>query len=88
MSKKLEEDLSKLIASSAKAIGLRETIKAINKGAIATVIVSTNIDASLEKVILTECSQKNISVKRAFTKQELGKIAGLEVSCACIGILR
>ncbi len=88
MSKVFEEDLQRLLASSSTTIGFRQTEKAIKKGAIAQVIVASNIDTSLEKVILTECSQNNISVKRALTKQELGKLAGLEVSCACIGILR
>lgn len=88
MSNNIEEDLSKLLARSSKTLGYRETSKAIGKGTISLVIVSTNIDAALEKVILTECSNNNISVKRAFTKQELGKLVGLEVSCACVGILR
>ena len=90
MSKTFEKDLAKLIVSSNKVIGLRETIKAINKGTgtIDLVIVSTNIDTALEKVILTECSNNNISVKRAFTKQDLGKLACLEVSCAVVGILK
>lgn len=88
MSKTIEEDLTKVIAKSSKTLGFRETSKAISKGTINYVIVSTNIDEALEKVILTECSNNNISVKRAFTKQELGKLVGLEVSCACVGILR
>jgi large subunit ribosomal protein L7A len=88
MSKTFEKDLAKLIVGPNKVVGIRETIKAINKGTIDLVIVSTNIDAALEKVILTECSNNNISVKRAFTKQDLGKLACLEVSCAVIGILK
>ena len=88
MSKKIEKDLSKLVVSSSKVVGFRETMKAAAKGTISLVIVSNNIDAALEKAILTECSNYNISVKRAFTKQELGKLACLEVSCACVGIIK
>ncbi len=88
MSKTFEKDLAKLVTASNKVVGLRETLKAIAQGTIDLVIVSTNIDAVLEKVILTECSNNNISVKRAFTKQDLGKLACLEVSCAIVGILK
>ena len=88
MSKTFEKDLAKLVVESKKAVGLKETLKAIKNGTIDLVIVSTNIDSSLEKVILTECSTNNISVKRAFTKQDLGKLACLEVSCAVVGILK
>jgi len=88
MSKTFEKDLAKLVVESKKTVGLKETLKAIKNGTIDLVIVSTNIDSSLEKVILTECSTNNISVKRAFTKQDLGKLTCLEVSCAVVGILK
>lgn len=88
MSKTFEKDLAKLVVESQKTVGLKETLKAIKNDTINLVIVSTNIDSSLEKVILTECSTNNISVKRAFTKQDLGKLACLEVSCAVVGILK
>lgn len=88
MSKTFEKDLAKVVVESKKTVGFKETQKAIKNGTINFVIVSTNIDSSLEKVILTECSTNNISVKRAFTKQDLGKLACLEVSCAVVGILK
>ena len=88
MSKTFEKDLAKVVVDSKKTVGWKETQKAIKNGTINFVIVSTNIDSSLEKVILTECSINNISVKRAFTKQDLGKLTCLEVSCAVVGILK
>ena len=88
MSKTFEKDLAKVVVDSKKTVGWKETQKAIKNDTINFVIVSTNIDSSLEKVILTECSINNISVKRAFTKQDLGKLTCLEVSCAVVGILK
>ena len=82
-----QQDITNLINNSSKLIGTRQVLKAIMGNTLQLVVIAKDTDSGLKEQILHECSTKNIPVVECFTKQELGSLAGIDVMCACIGIL-
>lgn len=67
--------------------GTNETTKLIEKGEAALVVIAEDVDP--EEVVIhlpMLCDEKRIPYVYVPSKKDLGKAAGLEVSCAAVGI--
>lgn len=67
--------------------GTNETTKLIEKGEAALVVIAEDVDP--EEVVIhlpMLCDEKKIPYVYVPSKKDLGKSAGLEVSCAAVGI--
>jgi len=67
--------------------GTNETTKLIEKGEAALVVIAEDVDP--EEVVIhlpMLCDEKKVPYVYVPSKKDLGKSAGLEVSCAAVGI--
>lgn len=81
-----QKDLINIINNSSKLIGTRQVLKAIINGTVDKVIIATNVDEVLSNKVKGECSNHNIPMIREFTMSELGKLCGIDVGCAVVGL--
>ena len=68
--------------------GTNETTKAVERGQAKLVIIAENVDP--EEIVMhlpPLCEEKNVPYVYVKTKEELGRVAGLEVSAASVAII-
>ena len=83
-----EEEVIHLVNTFPKLVGTRQVLRAIIEAQLRLVIVAKDADSKLKKQIEGSCKDKNIPIVYTLSKRELGTIVGIEVACACIGILK
>ncbi len=68
--------------------GINEATKAAERGIAKYVVVADDTDPP-EVIMHLEplCSEKNVKLLRVGSKNELGRAAGLDVSCAAVAIV-
>lgn len=69
-------------------IGTRQVIRLLDKDGIDSVYVAADADSFVREKILQACKKKDVQVIGGLTKEEMGKIAGIEVNAACFGVLK
>jgi len=79
-------DIKKLINNSSVLVGTRQVLKACAKGALRCVILASDADESICNKIVQTCAQHNTEVYNFPSKRELGKLAGIDVASAVVGI--
>lgn len=68
--------------------GTKQTVKAVEAGMAAKVILARDADEKLTRPVLSMCEGKNIPVQYAETMVELGKACGIKVGAAMAAILK
>lgn len=79
------EKLNKDIAAKIAVYGYREVAKFISEGSIAHVVIATDADNDYKNKLIRLCTAYNLPYRLISHKEELGKLAGLDVGCAVIG---
>lgn len=79
-------DIKKLINNSSILIGTKQVLKACAKGALRCVILASDADESICSKVLQTCAQYNTEVLSFPSKRELGRLAGIDVASAVVGI--
>jgi len=67
-------------------VGTKHTIRAIEKGLVAEVVVAKDADHRVTDGILSLCKELDIPVSYVDSKRQLGKVCGIDVSAAVVGI--
>ncbi len=68
--------------------GINEATKAAERGAAKAIVVAEDTDPPEVIMHLDPlCQEKNVKLLKVPSKNELGRAAGLEVSCAAIAVL-
>lgn len=68
--------------------GIKQVIRGVKENRIISVTLALNADEFIKNQISTLCIEKAIPLSYARSKEELGRQAGIEVSCAVTGILK
>lgn len=68
--------------------GTKQTVKAIEAGMAAKVILARDAEEKLTRPVLEKCEEKGIPVLYADTMAELGKACGIKVGAAMAAILK
>ena len=71
-----------------KTIGIKQTSRAIEEGLVQKVIVAQDVDESYVENLIELCKANSIEVLGVESKKYLGKISGIDVSAAVVGILK
>ncbi len=71
-----------------KTVGLKETMKAVEKNLAEKVFIAKDADARLLMDLLRECEARGIQVLEVPTKKELGRICHVQVGAAAAARLR
>ena len=71
-----------------KAIGTKQTARAVEKGLVAKVYLGTDADRRVVAPLALLCNQKEVQVDEQSTMIELGKACGIEVAAAAVALLK
>lgn len=69
-------------------IGTRQVTRMLEKDNLDVVYVAGDADSFVRDKILAACEKAGVEVIDGLTKEEMGKLAGIEVFAACFGILK
>jgi large subunit ribosomal protein L7A len=81
-------DLYGEIENAGKAIGVKQTIKAVQKGLCKCVYIARDADRTIIKDLEELCGGMGVPLKYADSMKQLGKACGIEVGASAAGILK
>lgn len=84
----MEGEKSSNSAGPAVVAGLREVTRGIKENRIKSVTIALNADVKLKNQLSSICLLNKIPMSYIRSKEELGQIMGLEVSCSVTGELK
>lgn len=70
-----------------KVVGVKQAIKALEKGAVKLVVVADDADAKVVKPLIDLCDEKSVPYEKAESMKELGRLCGIQVGAAAIAFL-
>lgn len=76
------------IKSLKKAVGLKQTKKALINDEVNYLIIAKDADSRLLNDIQEICSQKEIQISYVDEMKQLGKMVGISVGAAVVAILK
>lgn len=74
--------------SGKKAIGAKQTVRAVEKGLATKVYLAVDADRRVVAPLALLCNQKEVQVDDQSTMSELGKACGIEVAAAAVALLK
>lgn len=69
-------------------IGLKQTLKALNKDQVTSLIIAEDVEVHLMTRVLSQINHKNISISFFESKQALGKYVGINVNATVVALLK
>lgn len=77
------------IAPDGRAIGLKQSIKAIKEGLAKTVYLAADASENIVQTVMDVCTEMNISqINREHTMAQLGEYAEIDVGAAVLVVLK
>lgn len=76
-----------LIHAKQKTVGLKQTQRALEKGAVRKVYLAADADAHVLRPVEETCHKLNVEIIRVDSMAELGRACGIEVGAAVVGVL-
>ncbi len=76
------------LKTAKKAIGVKQTTKAVEKSLAQLVYLAENADQRITAPLKDLCSQKSVAVEMIATMEELGKACAIEVGAAAVAVLK
>ena len=71
-----------------KTVGLKQSLKAIQKGIVDKVYVAKDAEERVVSRIISLCEEKDIPIVYADSMKQLGKACEIDVSAAVVSILK
>ncbi len=78
--------LMKTISESEKVVGTKQVLKSIESKTVKCVIVADNADGFIKNSVILSCKDNGIEIITVPSKKELGRISGIDVPAAVIGL--
>lgn len=78
--------LLKTISESEKVVGTKQVLKSIEGKTVKCVIVADNADGFIRNSVAALCRENGIEIISVPSKKELGRISGIDVSAAVVGL--
>lgn len=79
--------IARLKATKKKVVGIKQTLKAIERGEVSVVFIARDADHHVLKQLHELVAQKNIPVVDVETMLELGRACGIKVGAAVAALL-
>jgi len=76
------------LKNAKKAIGAKQTTKAIERGQAEIVFIADDAENWVTQPVRELCEQKGVTVVVVPTMQELGKACGIDVGAAAAAVLK
>lgn len=71
-----------------KTVGVKQTIKAVQKGIAVYVYVARDADRKVVSNLEEMCRTQNVPLKYAESLKQLGKACGIDVGASAVGVIR
>lgn len=81
-------DVVSMLKRSPKLVGLKQVLSSVGSGKLRCVVLAPDADPDIRGKVLTACIRHSVEVINYASKAELGKLCGIEVACATVGILK
>lgn len=78
--------LLKTISESEKVVGTKRVLKSIEGKTVKCVIVADNADGFIRNSVTALCRENGIEIISVPSKKELGRISGIDVPAAVVGL--
>lgn len=65
-----------------KYVGIKQVLKAVEEGDVETVYIGDDAEEHVTAQLVKLCNEKNITIKRVDTMEELGRLAGIDVKAS------
>lgn len=79
--------LSSLESAKKKTVGIKQTLKALEKGLAKKVFIASDAEQHVVRPLQQRCQEKCVPVIMADTMKSLGKVCGIEVGCAAAALV-
>lgn len=79
--------VDRLRAARKKAVGTRETLKALENDLVAAAFVARDAEQRVTRDVVRLCGEKNVELVYVDSMSELGKACGIDVGAASAAIL-
>ncbi|VBB08856.1 ribosomal protein l7ae prokaryotes [Lucifera butyrica] len=76
------------LKTAKKVIGVKQTLKAVEKEQVALVYMAADADARIIASLKELCCRRGVGVEYVPTMVELGKACGIEVGAAAVGLFK
>lgn len=77
-----------ILCSGKKTVGLKESLKAVNKDLAQAVFIAKDAEARIVQGIIEACRDKDIPIYEVDDMQSLGKSCGIQVGTAVAAFLK
>ncbi|HZK34055.1 MAG TPA: ribosomal L7Ae/L30e/S12e/Gadd45 family protein [Bacillota bacterium] len=80
--------LHDLKTASSRAVGMKQTIRAINTGNVSVVYLARDTDDHISKRVTKECRKAGVEIIIADSMEALGMACGIQVGAATAALLK
>jgi len=80
--------MQKEICEADLLVGSKQTLKAVKNDQVKKIFLADDIDQPLKEKILEAVNDKNIPFEIVASKDELGRVCGIDVSAASAALLK
>lgn len=70
-----------------KTVGIKQTLRAIEKGSVKCIFIAEDADAHVTRPIIELCRDQRVEIVSVPTMLELGKACSIQVGAAVVAIL-
>lgn len=70
-----------------KTVGVKQTLRAIEKGSVKCIFIAEDADAHVTRPIIELCRDQKVEIVRVPTMLELGKACSIQVGAAVAAVL-
>ncbi|GMB09995.1 LSU ribosomal protein L7AE [Thermolongibacillus altinsuensis] len=69
-------------------VGTKQTVRALKEGKVQEVVVAEDADPAIVDKVISLANENNIPVLKVDSMKKLGKVCGIQVGAATVGIIR
>ncbi|MDI6631541.1 MAG: ribosomal L7Ae/L30e/S12e/Gadd45 family protein [Bacillota bacterium] len=77
----------RLMRARKKAVGSKETLKAVERGQAKIVFVAKNAERRVTEPVVRACQARGTPVEEVASMRELGRACGISVNCASAAVI-
>lgn len=81
-----ENELEKLLTISSKVVGTKQVLRGVSEGTVGCVVVAEDAEPALKEKVVAAAEYAGIEVRFAPNMAWLGRVCGIEVGAAAVGI--